>query len=109
MARSHYRNGDEISLSCGCDGCSPSMINGVLCHEHGCPDAWRDHTAECFECGCDFLPRERGQRICDDCADPEPAFLLCGECGAELDHDSEIMTGMCSDCLGDLCGCEEDE
>lgn len=43
MKRSEYRNGDPISLEfTGCNGCSPSAINGVLCHEHGCPDAWRD-------------------------------------------------------------------
>lgn len=42
MKRTHYRNGDEIHLSCGCNSCSPCRINGVLCHETGCPDAWRD-------------------------------------------------------------------
>ena len=41
--RTHYKNGDEISLvHGGCDGCSPSSVNGVICHEHGCPDAWKD-------------------------------------------------------------------
>jgi hypothetical protein len=65
--RTNYRNGDEISLSCGCDGCSPSMINGVLCHESGCPDAWRDKAVACFECGCDFYPFQRGERTCPDC------------------------------------------
>lgn len=41
--RTHYRNGDEIQLKhCGCDGCNPCMINGVLCHETGCPYAWKD-------------------------------------------------------------------
>ena len=44
--RKAYRNGDPIELSCGCNGCSPSMINGVLCHEQGCPDAWRDKAVE---------------------------------------------------------------
>jgi len=45
--RKNYNNGDEISLKQnGCDGCSPSMINGVLCHETGCPDAWRDKDIE---------------------------------------------------------------
>ena len=41
--RTTYRNGDEIGLRYnGCDGCSPATVNGVLCHETGCPDAWRD-------------------------------------------------------------------
>jgi hypothetical protein len=64
--RTNYRNGDEISLSCGCDGCSPSRINGVLCHEHGCTDAWRDEIRECQNCGAHFLPEDRNQRFCDD-------------------------------------------
>jgi hypothetical protein len=71
--RTHYRNGDEIGMAWnGCDGCSPAMINGILCHEHGCPDAWRDKTVECFECGCDFFPEESRQRLCNDCLNPEP-------------------------------------
>lgn len=43
------------------------MINGVLCHETGCPDAWRDSQVECKECGVIFHPHERGERICPDC------------------------------------------
>jgi hypothetical protein len=76
VARTHYRNGDEINLTaCGCDGCSPSMINGVLCHESGCPDAWRDHAKECWVCGCDFYPSARFQIICDDCCDAADTVL----------------------------------
>ena len=41
--RTHYRNGDEIHLKgCGCDGCQPLMIQGILCHETGCPFEWKD-------------------------------------------------------------------
>ena len=68
MRRQRYRNGDEITLPGGCDGCHPSRINGVLCHEAGCPEAWRDHAVECRECGCDFYPEERSRRVCEDCA-----------------------------------------
>lgn len=65
--RTHYRNGDEITLG-GCDGCTVMRINGVLCHEPGCPDAWRDYSVECKECGCDFYPDHRGQQFCGtDC------------------------------------------
>ena len=84
VCRTHYRNGDEITLH-GCDGCSPSMINGVLCHETGCPEAWRDHTVSCFECGCEFRPSERYQRVCDDCSDP---FALTA---ADLDESSDVF------------------
>lgn len=69
--RTHYRNGDEIGLACGCDGCNPSMVNGKVCHEHGCPDAWRDYAKECFECGCKMFAQGRGRVICEDCANPE--------------------------------------
>ena len=69
--RTQYRNGDEIGLTAiGCDGCSPSMVNGVLCHEQGCPDAWRDCKIKCWECGCEEYPSERGSRLCAGCANP---------------------------------------
>lgn len=66
--RTAYANGDEITLAHnGCDGCTPASVNEHFCHEHGCPDAWRDRTRECFECGCDFRPSEQWLRTCDDC------------------------------------------
>ena len=75
MTREHYRNGDTIDLTeCGCDGCSPSLVNGVLCHEAGCPDSWKDTEKTCFECGYGFLPDNRWDRTCQDCqrfADPD--------------------------------------
>ena len=44
------------------------MINGVLCHEHGCPDAWMDETRECKWCGTEFKPIERADSFCSrDC------------------------------------------
>lgn len=70
--REAYRNGDPITLQwCGCDGCKPSMINGVLCHETSCPEAWRDYAVECFECGCDFYRENRFDRTCPDCVNRE--------------------------------------
>ena len=67
--RETYVNGDEVGLKeCGCDGCSPAMVNGKLCHEHGCPDSWRDYSVPCRECGCNFLRSERHQRVCPDCS-----------------------------------------
>ena len=33
-----------------CDSCEVLNINGVNCHEHGCPDAWKDYKTECYEC-----------------------------------------------------------
>jgi hypothetical protein len=50
-----------------CQSCELLRINGVVCHETGCPDAWKDYDIPCFQCGCDFRPEERGQRLCPDC------------------------------------------
>lgn len=50
-----------------CDSCELIRINGVVCHETGCPDAWQDSTRECFDCGIEFIPAELYQRLCDDC------------------------------------------
>ena len=50
-----------------CESCETLMINGVLCHEIGCPDAWKDYIRECEECGTNFKPKERWQELCSDC------------------------------------------
>ena len=43
-------------------------INGVLCHEQGCPDAWRDEVRECLWCGYKFTSESKEQICCsDDC------------------------------------------
>lgn len=66
--RTHYKNGDPITLLCGCDGCSPTWVNKTLCHEAGCPEQWRDMLVSCRECGGLFYPDTRfGVRMCPDC------------------------------------------
>lgn len=66
--RTTYRNGDEITLQhTGCDGCSPSMINGHLYHESGCPNAWQDQKVDCCECDYSFYPESQGEQFCPDC------------------------------------------
>lgn len=53
-----------------CDQCEALTINGVYCHEQGCPLAWKDHNRECRWCGSDFKPKEEYQRCCcQDCSD----------------------------------------
>lgn len=52
-----------------CQSCELLRINGVVCHEIGCPDAWKDHERDCFVCGCDFRPESRFQSVCQDCQD----------------------------------------
>jgi len=52
-----------------CQSCEALKINGVLCHEHNCPDAWKDQTRECRECGCEFKTEGQDQRFCsEECA-----------------------------------------
>ena len=49
-----------------CPSCEVLYINGVRCHETGCPDAWRDEVRECKWCGTEFKPEDREQQFCDD-------------------------------------------
>ena len=57
-----------------CNSCDAIAINGVNCHEQGCPDSWLNpltdepNPVECAECGSMFIPDVRGQYCCDrDC------------------------------------------
>lgn len=54
-----------------CDQCEASRINGVFCHETGCPNSRKTWDADrqewvkfvkCFTCGCDV---EEGQACCE--------------------------------------------
>jgi len=50
-----------------CDSCEALMINGVYCHESGCPNMWKTTSVDCRECGCGFYPKHEGQKLCHDC------------------------------------------
>jgi hypothetical protein len=53
-----------------CNSCEAVMINGIYCHENGCPDAWKDYKRECKWCGSMFTPEDKYQTCCsDDCAE----------------------------------------
>lgn len=59
---------DEGTETDRCDSCAALMINGVYCHETGCPNTPR----HCEECG---SPCDPGQRFCsDECAGYDPAL-----------------------------------
>ncbi len=49
-----------------CDQCQVLRINGVACHETGCPDAWRSEERECAWCGGIFTPESKRQTFCDE-------------------------------------------
>lgn len=80
MRRETYNNGQPIQLKeNGCDGCKLAVIDGILCHETGCPFSWNDNAAECRECGCDFMLSEKNQTVCDECAAAaDPDFIPAG-------------------------------
>lgn len=47
-----------------CNSCVALKINGVLCHETGCPDAWKNEQRECGFCGEKFKPEYKNQNCC---------------------------------------------
>lgn len=49
-----------------CSQCQVMMIQGVRCHETGCPLAHRDESRECDWCGSKFTPENKNQQCCDD-------------------------------------------
>jgi hypothetical protein len=52
-----------------CHSCEVLYINGMRCHETGCPEAWRDEIRECEWCGGKFKPENAIQIFCcEDCA-----------------------------------------
>ena len=59
-----------------CDQCALAILQGIPCHETGCPDSWIDpqtgkgYVKGCSWCGLDFAPDDRHQTFCDDsCAE----------------------------------------
>jgi hypothetical protein len=48
-----------------CDSCEVLTINGVYCHELGCPEAWKDEKRSCLFCGQIFIPEDKEQLFCD--------------------------------------------
>jgi hypothetical protein len=70
-----FKNGSPRPVG-GCYGCSPSRINGVFCHEYGCPEAWKDKPKTCFMCGCEIFVPNGVSEICPECEmDEEMEFF----------------------------------
>lgn len=88
--RTHYNNGLELSTKTGlCDDCAATVINGALCHEHNCPSSWKDKQIQCSECGFEFYPTDRSQRLCDDCL----ADTMFEELYGSHDRDGDVLFG----------------
>ena len=47
-----------------CESCEVLNINGINCHETGCPDVWKSQDLECKWCGSTFKPEIRNQDCC---------------------------------------------
>ncbi len=53
-----------------CVSCDVMVINGIRCHELGCPDAWMDYLRKCKWCELEFYPIEESQVVCSrECAE----------------------------------------
>lgn len=70
-----------------CQSCNSATINGVFCHEKGCPEAWKDEKRSCQWCGILFAPDENNQVTCS-----HSCFIAywgyscdCEECNSEND------------------------
>lgn len=49
-----------------CDSCQILRINGIITHETGCPNSFKDKKVICKECGQEFVPEEKYQKFCSE-------------------------------------------
>lgn len=56
----------KVKTRAGCDSCAMLRINGVPCHETGCPDAWRGAHRDCRWCGSRFPVEHARQEFCEN-------------------------------------------
>lgn len=66
-----------------CSSCAVAVINGLICHETGCPEAWKSEIRECRWCGSQFQPESKGQGFCSN---------DCRACYNGWDHDPDRQT-----------------
>jgi hypothetical protein len=82
-----------------CNQCEAAMINGVFCHETGCPninkrfiDGEWVRVRECVECGNEIA---EGESCCEAEVYQKDEALICAECGhcvETLDEDEVCET-----------------
>jgi len=70
-----------------CSSCEVLRINGVVCHESGCPEAWKDEVRECGWCGQNFKPEDRHQECCSHSCEMSFCGIDCNceECNSECE------------------------
>ena len=49
-----------------CNQCEILYIQGIRCHETGCPDSWKDVKRECNWCGQEFIPEDKNYMSCSE-------------------------------------------
>lgn len=61
----------QTTARISCDQCTAAMINGVFCHETGCPNSrkvfWMDEwitPVKCGECGAVFMDEDGAAMCC---------------------------------------------
>ena len=71
-----------------CHSCEMLTINGVPCHEQGCPEAWKDEIRECRWCGEEFKPEQQYQDCCShSCTTAYHGIpCYCNECNPVKEH-----------------------
>ena len=47
-----------------CQSCHSVAYGGRVCHQAGCPEAWRDESHACLQCGQVFQLEYDGQLYC---------------------------------------------
>lgn len=72
-----------------CSSCEVLRINGMVCHETGCPEAWKDYTINCKWCGEEFKPEEKYQDCCSHTCTVAYHNLSCDckECNPDLEEE----------------------
>lgn len=53
-------------MKVSCHSCQLVRIQGVVCHEIGCNESYKDELRECSWCGQDFKPEDRYQKLCSE-------------------------------------------
>lgn len=69
-------------MTLGRNCCNITMIQQVLCHEPGCPEAYKDETRRCKWCEEAFTPEHRRQVCCSHLCEVayENLNCDCSEC-----------------------------
>jgi hypothetical protein len=84
--RSANTFGRENLLSVACSQCQSMVVNGVPCHESGCPNERSE--VECRECGTEFVQESRWDTTCCHTCHVAytTAYCDCDECSPDWDE-----------------------